>query len=556
MKRALLAMIAAIMVLSSLAACSGKNEGKSSDPASGEQKAKIDETGKYSDPVVISIGRSIDANYKFPGDESQEDNFFTRWLKDRYNIVFKHEWEASNGNDYNQKVNLSISSNDLPDAMVVNESQLKQMIKADQLADLSEVYQQYASDNLKSIYNSNPKFLESVTFDGKMYALPETTLPSAPMTWIRKDWLDKLGLQPPQNIQDLEKIAKAFVDNKMGGENTIGIIGTAQGGKLNADFLNSTAHNFNFTTLFFANKAYPGFWVEGNDGKATYGSTLPETKQALAMLREWYANGILDKELALRKSTEEAIIAGKAGIYFGSWWTPYSIQDLIKNDPEANWRPYVAPLDAEGNFNSNEVSGSSYVVVRKGYEHADAVIRYHNIRADKDASYEEAIGNRSLTSQETPLFTILENGDQIDYAVSSLEKYLAGEISLEDVNKKSYGFVYQMVEHAKNVKKEPMNNYDIQYWDKASDEFFIHVYAHLNGGSELVKANIKPFKSLVNSKTPTMESRWQNLQKLEEETFLKIITGKSSVDEFDSFVQKWNEQGGQQITEEVRKLLE
>jgi putative aldouronate transport system substrate-binding protein len=553
MKKGLQAIIAGLLVVSGLTGCVTKDVSDTSAP-----KVKIEENadpfGKYKETVELNIGRAIDPNYKFEGSDTSEDNVYTRWLKDEYNIDVKNAWEAA-GVDYEQKVSLSIASNDIPDAMVVNESQLKQMIKADQLADLTDLYEAYGADRLKEIYNTNPGLLDNVTYDGKLYALPETTLPSAPLTWIRKDWLDKLGLEEPKSLEDLEKIAQAFIDNKMGGENTVGIVGTQQGGSLYSTFLNSTDHSFNLSSLFFANNAYPGIWVEGEDGKAVYGSTLPETKKALEMLRDWYAKGILDKELALRKNSTEVIVSGQTGIYFGAWWTPYSIQDAIKNDPTANWRPYVAPVDASGKFNSNAATGSQYIVVSKQNKHPEAVIKMLNIHvSEKAPSYKEAVG-KEMTSQEIPLFLIMGHGDQLQYAVDSTQKVLTGEMNLEDVDKLNYSFAYELASHVKNVKKEPFDNYDIQYWNPAGDaDFFTHVYAHLNGGSTFVNADINYVRSLATAKTKTMDSRWANLKKLEDETFLKIIFGTAPISEFDEFVKKWEEQGGEQITKEVNDL--
>jgi putative aldouronate transport system substrate-binding protein len=545
MSKKWLSGLSCVFLAASLTACNDVSDTN----AVQTKEVSTDSTGKYSKPVEVSIGKGIDSNYKFEGKDTAENNAYTRWLKDRYNIKVKHAWEAS-GPDYEQKVSLSIASNDLPDAMLVNESQMKQMIKAGQLADLSKVYEKHGSKRLKDIYKSNPGLLKNVTYDGKLYALPETTLPSAPMTWIRKDWLDKLGLQPPKNLQDIEKIAQAFINNKMGGKNTVGIVGTAQGGSLYSTFLNSGDHSFNLSPVFFANKAYPGIWVKDKDGKAVYGSTLPETKKTLSMLHDWHKKGILDKELGLRKSSQEVIASGKTGIYFGAWWTPYSIEDSIKNDPKANWRPYAAPVDSSGTFNSNETTGSQYIVVNKNYKHPDAIVKMLNIHVDeKDSSYNKAIKNPP-TSQEIPLFLIMGQGDQLEYAVKSTQKVLAGEMQLKDVDKVNYGFAYELAKNAKNVKKEPYDNYDIQYWNK-KDPFFTHEYAHLNGGSAFVNADIHYVRSLATAKTKTMESRWVNLKKLEDETFLKIIFGTAPISDFDKFVEKWEKQGGKQITKEV-----
>ncbi|MBB3108002.1 putative aldouronate transport system substrate-binding protein [Paenibacillus phyllosphaerae] len=546
-----------VAAVAGLTACSSSENGNNQESSASSNtganaEAVIDPMAKFPEPVEVGIGRAIDPNYKFEGSDTAEDNAYTRWLKDTYNIVVKHTWEASIA-DYNQKVSISIGSNDLPDAMLVNESQVRQMVKAGQLADLTEVYGKYGNERLKQIYESNPGLLDNVTFDGKLYALPETTLPSAPLTWIRQDWLDKLRLQPPKTLEDLENIAKAFVDNKLGGDNTIGIIGTGQGGSLYSNFLASSDHFMNFSPLFFANDAYPGIWVNGEDGNAAYGSILPETKNALALMKGWYDKGILDKEIGLRKSSQEVISSGQAGIFFGPWWSPYNLTDSIKNDPNANWKPFVAPLDAEGKFNSNQATGSTFIVVKKQFKHPEAVIKMLNIHvSEKDPSYATAVG-KELTSQEIPLFLIMGHGDQLDYAVNTTQKVLKGEMTLEQVDKLNYGFTYELSSHVKDVKLEPYDNYDIQYWNK-DDDFFSHLYAHLNGGSAFINADINWVRSLATAQTQTMQTKWTNLKKLEDETFLKIIMGGASIDEFDTFVTKWKEQGGDQITKEVNEL--
>jgi putative aldouronate transport system substrate-binding protein len=55
--------------------------------------------------------------------------------------------------------------------------------------------------------------------------------------------------------------------------------------------------------------------------------------------------------------------------------------------------------------------------------------------------------------------------------------------------------------------------------------------------------------------TPTMDSRWADLQKLENEAFLKIIIGDQPVSSFDDFVTQWKRLGGDQITKEVAEAV-
>ena len=55
--------------------------------------------------------------------------------------------------------------------------------------------------------------------------------------------------------------------------------------------------------------------------------------------------------------------------------------------------------------------------------------------------------------------------------------------------------------------------------------------------------------------TETMQAKWANLKKMEEETFAKIIIGKADISEFDTFVENWKNQGGDQILKEINEEL-
>ena len=68
----------------------------------------------------------------------------------------------------------------------------------------------------------------------------------------------------------------------------------------------------------------------------------------------------------------------------------------------------------------------------------------------------------------------------------------------------------------------------------------------------------QPYKktySVTYSQTKTMESKWASLDKLEKETFLKIIMGAAPLDSFDKFVQDWKKQGGDQILAEIDESI-
>ncbi|MFB5763559.1 extracellular solute-binding protein [Paenibacillus medicaginis] len=554
------------LLLIMLSACSGTNgkenesAAESTTPGAADGGSEPgDPFGKYPETITLTYGKSVDPTDKsLPAGDTPETNQYSRYVKEHLNIDTKVTWQAATGTNYDQKVNLAISSNDLPDALVVKDTQLRAMVKSGQLADLTDVFNKYASPAMKSyMEKTNGVSTGAVTFDGKMYAIPSIQVQSdgVHQMWIRKDWLDKLGLQPPKTMEELEKVAKAFVEQDPDGngqKDTIGIAGQQNGDRLYANFIESTNNTYGLDPIFGAYKSYPGFWVKDASGNPVYGSILPETKQALAKLRDMYAGGLIDKEIGIRKSASETVVNGNAGIFFGPWWMGYGpLGDAIKNDPKANWQSYLLPLDADGQFNAHMGAPSTvFVVVRKDYEHPEAVIKMMNLLIRDESKFDITV-----PIGHYPLRVPMSYTDESEYSAKALQDFLSGAKKPEDFTDPGYKLLAADIENVKKVKKEPYDNMDIQYWDPQTDlGIWSRIYSLLVGAAPLQQDYNKVY-SVLYSQTRTMESRWSNLKKLEDETFLKIIMGAAPIDDFDKFVDDWKRQGGDRITEEVKEYM-
>ena len=60
--------------------------------------------------------------------------------------------------------------------------------------------------------------------------------------------------------------------------------------------------------------------------------------------------------------------------------------------------------------------------------------------------------------------------------------------------------------------------------------------------------------NLFNTKpTETMQRVWDQLQTMEKQTYTNIIYGKEPIEAFDTFVEQWKAEGGDQITKEVNE---
>ena len=53
--------------------------------------------------------------------------------------------------------------------------------------------------------------------------------------------------------------------------------------------------------------------------------------------------------------------------------------------------------------------------------------------------------------------------------------------------------------------------------------------------------------------TPSMITKQGELDKLRDNTFISMIMGETPIDEFDTFVEQWKAQGGEDITNEVNE---
>ncbi|WP_336788404.1 extracellular solute-binding protein [Paenibacillus sp. MMO-177] len=571
--KVMIAGLITLMLAAGLAACSndaGSNTGNSegnAEPAASQTKtptaASADPFGKYEEPVTIHLVRTLDPNAKFDQGKSIENNDFLDEIKKQFNIEVKYDW-ISAPSDWDQKISLAISSNNLPDAFVVNLTQLKSLEKFNLIGDLSGAFNDYGSDMLKKFYNSGGDILKKlVESDGKMMAIPAPVPKASGMSemWIRQDWLDKLGLQTPKNIDELKNVAKAFVEQDPDGngkKDTIGIVGPSKSGLL----ANTDGNLYGLDPIFAAYKSFPNYWLKDKDGKVVYGSTQPETKQALQTLSEMYKAGLIDKEMLVRDDSVQPILDNKAGIFFGPWWTGYVLSDVYKKSPAPDWQAYAYPQAADGKYYAHmSAPATSFMVVNKNFKHPEAALKIINLLLRDEAKWvETGLGKNPGTGGAYPLYTVYDNLDEIEVSYDTLHKYVKGEIGMDQVDFSSHKLLKDDMNAIKKLKKEPFDDYSINNWD-------------LKGGGEMISTNlprlvsimvgdrplstdqnIEEVYSLYYGQTDTMASRWANLQKLEKETFAKIIMGGAPINSFDEFVEKWHKQGGDKILGEIAEI--
>lgn len=538
-----------------LTACSnGANEkpvntGEPSQPgeSQGESLEKGDPFEKYDPPVELHIARPVDQTWTYPQGDSIDNNVWYREYESLLGIKVVHDWTAL-ASEYNRKLNVSIASGSLPEVFSVSASQLKQLADAGQLEDLTGAYEKYASDHTKELQmGDGGAALASATFGGKLLAIPVVNAPiyEPNLLWVRTDWLEKLNLPEPKTIEDVFAISEAFTKKDPDGNSKDDTFGVAINNYLYGPITSITG----FSNAYHA---YPQTWVKDDSGKVSYGSVQPEMKQALAKLQEMYKGGQLDREFGVKDGNKvaEDIAANKFGMAFGANWNPYVFYDAVKKNPGMEWKPFPVPsIDETPTKASAGFSASGYVVVRKGFKHPEAVVKMLNL-------HEEVVhGSRR---DEGQFITVEEGGERINTSRLSIVQSGVSNQGVLD----SLALLREAIKNEdESLLKDALTETDkygptVDYLKTGNMENW--AVAHQYFGFEATMDNYTGDRLLMTAfggQTQTMTDKWATLDKLEKETFTKIIMGAASVDEFDTFVADWNKLGGEQILQEINDWL-
>lgn len=544
----------------SKAESTSSNTNSVADTSTSSKSASADASSER-EAVKVSLGRQTLQNVSFPDGDTYEDNAYTRMAERELNIEIVDEFEA-NGDDYDRQVSLALSAGDIPDMMKVGSlDELQELYENDLIADLTQVYDEYASDYLKSLYDSyDGRAIANVTIDGQMMALPGTNGDAGPsIVWIRSDWMDQLGLTIDEDgdkcitIDDLVSVAKEFMDKNP--ENADNVVGIAFAPWLTNGDPDGT---FSMNSIAYALGAFPKTWME-KDGNVIYGSTTDEMKQSLALVSGWFKDGILDPQVGTRTWDDiTALLAnGQCGITFGTWHIPdWLLNNVYALNNKALFEPYTL-VDANGKVNCKHNDATAgYIVVSKEFEHPEIAIQIANLFYDDLKTSKELLENYpevaayvkdGVDGSSRPFNIEVNSYTSLLDDYGELERCLNGEITIDEVKSA------EERSNATNILAYLEGNVDATNWSK---------YHSRTKGVELLQTLTENDKfnwltPIFPQTTPTMETNLANLQKLEEESFIKMVTGEIDVESgFDQFVTSWNDQGGAQIIKEITDQLQ
>ena len=552
MKRILLLTLALLIALSGTALASKSQLAGNLGDFSASSWGNLE---PYAEPITMTIGIPVDLSKAFPEGDSYENNVWSRAYEEELGIKLELAFTAANTDD---KINTLIATGDIPDLLCVNSAQLKMLSNSGLIRDdLYDVYMANAGEGMRTIIEGvgGDAAIPSATYDGKMMAIPIlNTSPGeeVPVLWLRTDWMQKLGLEDPQNWDDLYKIIDAFVHQDPDGNGVDDTIGLT----FSKDLWNS---NFQMDGLFNVFGSYPkkNFWVDdpNEEGKVIFGAFADETKAALEVVSKMYADGLIDTEFAVNDNSAavQQVASGKCGVVIGAVWDTNSVLYTSNDeDPNADWHalPMVG-LDGP----TTKVTGNypiiRYMVFNKDFEHPEAVIKMINLQFKKcfsddstqeiyDTYIEDASGNSGFAAFQIYPWGIFLPAVKNEMAADEIVNMglSSGEV---DIWAKPF---------AKYVEGYANGDASLWRWYR----FFGPDGGHLITG-RYIADDLYYMNRYYGPTTDTMAESMSLIDDLVNEMFTKIIMGEETVDAFDTYKAQAEALGLTDMTEEANAWL-
>ena len=509
------------------------------------------------DPMVqISSFTRTDASTRFEGGDTIYDNISLRFIKALFGIDYQIPWTYVAGHELSQKMNLAIASGDIPDLMPgIGLSMYQDMLDGDLLADITDVYDTYASPRWMKEPQSygNGMLWAFAEVDGRKMAFPSIAQAGQDeqILFIRTDWLDKVGMEPPTTLEEMDAVAEAFVTNNLGA----GPPGTTQGVMASADLqswyggLGPVFGGFGVLPSWYNTVST---FVDDGSGTIRWDGIQSQMKEALAFVRSWYDRGIIAGDFFTKgyDQTRGDAEGNRVGMaYTHSWGGTMAIAvGSMKNDPEARWTFIDVPAGPAGKGkNYFHPLRDGVFVFKKGSEHIDAILRQGNFEAETVLSPElrwHGFEGHNYKWDGDKIVT--ETGGTHGYGVINTRG--GANISPES-NMKS---IKWRLDYKERVPREKWDAWmELQLDDPTGVQIMQMEGWLFLAERSLTDDTIKNvWKELP---TELQKEKWAGLNTLTQETYFGIITGELPIDAFDEFVAKWQDQGGDAILQEIQE---
>jgi hypothetical protein len=537
-ERILTFLLAGIMAMM-LASCSvspGNTFGTGAEGAISKTTAvSIDNSKEVDDGSEIFEYTWIGYDY-LPVTAKGEEATIQRMIEKKYNIRLKPVFvERSN---YTELMNIKFASNEIPDVFTAdNAVMLGQWVNQGVIAEIKKkdilAYAPDIAAELESMTSIDPNVTKYTIINGKNYGVQLINLDymyRAPVIW-RSDWLEKLGIEKiPETLDEfkdaLYKISLSDPDRN---------------GKKDTYGMNATGMDAIYGTSGFI----PTSWGK-KDGRIVWGGIQPEIRQVLALFQQWYKDGVIDPEFVTGENQggywaiSQPFTNGRIGMTtMGSYyhWNPPYFPDQQWTSANGKLFKQIQGNDARYDFGKPAISadgktGMYLWPIASGVTVCGAQMEENHKKMQ-----------RFLRSQ---------NGfcEDEDYYINV--RYGAEGVNWKYDNHHMIKILNDSKTPAEKTAVGQGGGFSFMNYNCA--KWFKDIYKQQFEFADRVCADSRYTDACYGS-LPSQSKFKSELDKLQNATYIGIITGSLSIDEFDRFVDKWMKQGGEQLTREANEWV-
>ena len=267
---------------SSAGSSAGSNE-QAAAPAesagSDEQAAPAEEASDIEKPDSITI--MVDGTV-FTQENGQEQ--FIAKIEELTGIsdikVIQPDHDA-----YYDVLGQTIASGDWPDVLIASSTYYSAYAAEGVLWDMTDMWEGSDLQARQKAYNADG-VVEGMKIDGRLYGMPAAR-GNGCMTYVKKAWLDAVGMDVPTNFDEYYAMLQAFTTQDPDGDGKNDTYGVSAAG-----FVGGEAPYINYLAEFYQD-AYPSFYQK-DDGTWADGFTEDSMKGAMERLATAYSDGVID----------------------------------------------------------------------------------------------------------------------------------------------------------------------------------------------------------------------------------------------------------------------
>ena len=433
------------------------------------------------------------------------------------------EWNG--GTTYQEQLNLRIAAGDMPDIFLPNNGMEADLIKNGALLDLTDLLPKYAPKLWEMIPEQVWDVVRAAdtSGEGRIYFIPNVLNYGRNGTMIRKDWLDKLGLQMPTTQEEFVEVLRAF---QTGDPNGNGIMDELpSGGRAEARWMGGLFGMYGVAMW----EGYPQWDIY--NGELTYAGVTQNMKDALAWIASLYQEGLLDPETLLndKAAWDGKINSGKVGVWEHLPQECYNYAEAIESatgtKPEIAVLPALSAPGYEGFYTKHAYLGPIFAAAKTDDEaKIQDIMKVFNAMGDTSIWMTLYNGLEGMHSERVDGKLVRLPADKSTQTVLILEPWSV--VASTDFQNELLSS--QMTEERSWAMSQAIKNLEDN-----------QLYCRIPAGDGI--------PSNIYAGYPDIENRTLYI-----EYATKIITGEYSIDKFDEFVDRWYATGGEEVTKAAR----